>query len=129
MLASVTDQSPIGYVVIDVDYYSSAKEALEVFTGPPTKYLMSTLVYLDDVLNQEHNPSAGEQLAVREFSDAHPLRRIERFPLIRNSRIFRRPNWLDQIWVLHVFDHPERSLARGKDDTVSVLENPYLPTR
>jgi hypothetical protein len=125
-LASITDRSPIGYVSIDVDYYSSTKEALEIFAGPPTKYLMTTFIYFDDVLGEEHNPWAGEQLAVREFSDTHPLRRIERFPLIRNGRIFRRPNWLDQIWVLHVFDHPERSRARSNANGPSILENPYL---
>jgi hypothetical protein len=44
-IAHLSPTSPVGFVVIDVDYYWSAKECLSVFIGGPDHYLPWTLVY------------------------------------------------------------------------------------
>ncbi len=125
VLAAATS-APIGFVSLDVDYYSSTVEALRVFAGPADGYLPLVVVYADDIALDSHNSACGELLAIREFNDATPMRRIEHHPFLENARIFRRPGWLKQILFAHILDHPARS-------TVAVsavkrhIENPYLP--
>ena len=58
----------IGYVVIDVDYYYSAVDALRIFGGRPEQYLPLTLTYLDDIWCERHNSACGERLAVAEWN-------------------------------------------------------------
>ena len=48
-LDTVSAEQPIGFVAVDVDYYSSAKSVLQIFSSPAEKYLPATLVYLDDI--------------------------------------------------------------------------------
>jgi len=126
-LETVTDQAPIGFISIDVDYYSSTRQALQIAAaGQPTKLLPTTLVYLDDVLAVEHNRWCGELLAVQEFNAEHRLRKIEPFTALRPHRIFQRATWLDHMYVLHVLDHPRRQTIERGEGPRSVLPNPYL---
>ncbi len=115
---------PLGYIVIDVDYYSSAKQALRIFEGPPAYYLPLTVVYLDDIMENEHNPKAGELLAISEFNAANDRRVICRNEFLQTQRIFSRAKWLRQIHFLHVMDHPRRAAPRKRD--IKHLSNPYL---
>lgn len=115
---------PIGYAVIDVDYYSSARQALRIFEGSASNYLPLAVVYLDDIFMDEHNPKAGELLAVDEFNRACELRVICRNEFLGTGRIFSRAKWLKQVYFLHVMDHPLRSNPRQRE--VAVLTNPYL---
>ena len=116
--------APIGFAVLDLAYYSSTVEALAALTGPPDRYLPMTLVYLGAVRIDNASPAVGELLAVSEFNASRPLRQIHPFTSLRDKRVFRRAAWLDQIYTLHVLDHPRRS---GKDALVRetwLLEDP-----
>jgi hypothetical protein len=124
-LADLPANEPIGYVVVDVDYYYSAVDALGVLAGTPQRYLPLTPVYLDDIWCERHNSACGELLAVAEFNRDHPLRRIERHPFLEQSRIFRRARWLGQVFYCHVLDHPQRETVKV-DQTKRQLENIYL---
>jgi len=117
--------APIAYVVIDVDYYSSTVDALKLFDGRAELYLPLTLLYLDDTSLEHHNPFAGEELAVREFNDAHPYRKALRHDFLESSRIFRRAPWLKQIYFMHIMDHPIRTYGVNRATPI-VLQNPYL---
>ena len=124
-LERLSPEEPIGYVVIDVDYYYSAVDALRIFGGRAEQYLPLTFTYLDDIWCERHNSACGERLAVAEWNAAHPLRLIERHPFLEQNRIFRRARWLGQVFFCHVLDHPERStVAHSKQQRV--LENVYL---
>ncbi len=125
-VAELTASAPVGFVAVDVDYYWSAVESLAVFTGPADRYLPITLVYLDDVEEEGVNPWCGELLAVNQFNDAHPRRKITPFNFLRQRRIFRRAKWIDHLFALHVLDHPTRSAPRRPDTPVRLI-NPYLP--
>jgi hypothetical protein len=118
-------EAPLAYVVIDVDYYSSTVDALKIFEGPADRYLPLTLIYLDDVAQEHHNPFAGEALALHEFNEAHPLRKAARHDFLETGRIFRRAPWLKHIYFMHIMDHPTR-LHGVQRATPVVLENPYL---
>jgi hypothetical protein len=124
--SSLSAEAPIGFVSVDVDYYSSAACALAVFAESPEKYLPVTVLYFDDIYDERHNTSCGELLAIEEFNQAHKLRRIEQFRLLENSRIFRRADWIKRIYFLQVLDHPTRC-TRSRETAPKVWHrNPYI---
>jgi len=103
----LSPSSPLGFAAIDIDYYSSAVEALSLFANrDPEKYLPTTLLYLDDINQISNSRFTGELLAVEEFNAAHLMRKIDRHQYLRGERIFKNAAWIDQIFVLHVLDHP-----------------------
>jgi hypothetical protein len=125
-LKRVSEESPIGFVAVDVDYYSSAKECLRVFSDSnPRKYLPMTMVYLDDIGIPGSNPWVGELLAVNEFNDEHKLRKIYPEIMLRARRIFKNAGWIDQIFIMHPLDHEWRNVE-NEDLRTQILENPYL---
>lgn len=108
-ISELAVQAPLAFVSMDLDYYSSTKEALGIFRGKPEVYLPAVLLYLDDTVIETANPWCGELLAVNEFNEENVLRKIAPFPMLRARRIFKNPRWLDQIYLVHVFDHPART--------------------
>ncbi len=117
-------QAPIGFVAFDLDYYSSTKAALTIFDAAPESYLPLVYCYFDDLSHEAHNSWCGELLAIHEFNAAHPLRKIERFSMLENRRIFSRAAWLKHMYNLHVLDHPFRQT--GEQRAQLELPNPYL---
>jgi hypothetical protein len=126
-LERVRPAAPIGFVALDVDYWSSTADALELFKDCPEKYLPRTVVYVDDIALPDHNSGAGAALAIAEFNRVMPRRRLESHPFLENNRIFRRPAWIKQTMFLHVLDHPWRS-EPARAPTKRYIENPYLAT-
>jgi hypothetical protein len=124
-VAGLSASSPVGFVVIDVDYYWSAKECLNVFLGAADNYLPWTLVYLDDIGFESANPWAGELLAVREFNEENEMRKINLFRGLRHKRLFKHTSWFDQVYLLHVLDHGRRNVSEAPKE-IKVLTNPYL---
>jgi hypothetical protein len=124
-MAQLSPTSPVGFVVIDVDYYWSAKECLNVFLADADSYLPLTLVYLDDIGFESANPWAGELLAVREFNKENEMRKIHLFEGLRHKRLFKHTSWLDQMYLLHVLDHGRRNVGGGSKE-IRVLTNTYL---
>jgi hypothetical protein len=112
--ASLTPEAPLGYVAIDVDYYSSARSALGVLQGAPECYLPATLVYFDDIgaVNSPWaNDWCGERLAIREFNEESPLRKLQLDAFRKYGRVYKSSDWLERMYTLHVLDHPERQGA------------------
>lgn len=125
-ISNLSLDEPIGYVVLDVDYYSSAREALKIFLdSEPGKYLPITLLYADDVALEQHNGWCGELLAINEFNADSKLRKIEHHAFFENSRIYRRAEWLKHIFFLHVLDHPTRCNVTSNEKK-RIISNPYL---
>lgn len=101
--------APIGFISIDVDYYSSSVEALKVLQMEANNLFPRIIVWLDDIGNLSHNTRCGELAAIFEFSEQHPMRPIEKHPSLRNHRIFKNAPWIDHIYQCHVLDHPVRN--------------------
>jgi hypothetical protein len=123
-LSTVTSKAPIGFVALDLDYYSSSKAALDtLFTGSANQYLPAVPMYVDDVdVLLTYNNHCGEALAIHEFNREHAMRQIERKPV----RIGRKPKyWHRHIYCLHVLDHPERNNVGqnklGDENEINVL--------
>lgn len=121
----ISSNARIAFVSIDVDYYSSTMECLEIFKWEYPHFLSKVTCYFDDVNNLDHNKYCGELLAIDEFNDLQLLRKICRFNQLRNWRFFKNALWLDQMYYLHVFDSPLRSDIQNKKN-ISVLSNPFL---
>jgi hypothetical protein len=125
----ISNNSPIGFVSIDVDYYSSTINLLNyLFTIEVEKLLPNSLFYLDDVTLDNHNPYQGELLALNEFNKKSELRKFDSyFSKLRQKQKFYNSPWLSQIYQLHCFDHPVRNAAyRKEDEAVRILSNKYL---
>lgn len=124
-LSGVSQEQPVGFVSIDVDYYSSAKDCLRLFTGDATSFLPVTPIYLDDIGSAGCNPWTGEYLAVNEFNTENELRKIAPFNFLRAQRIFKNAVWIDRMYAAHVHDHPERQPNRARA-AQRVIANEYL---
>jgi hypothetical protein len=124
-MQGISAAAPIGFVSIDVDYYSSTRDALAVLDGAAEHYLPRTLIYLDDLEHPSHNSWCGERLAVAEFNEKHAARKIEQHAFLRSYRIFRNARWIDHMFTLHVLDHPSRTTLRQHRQS-TILTNPYL---
>lgn len=122
-VSRLSPESPLAFVSMDLDYYSSTKPALEIFRGPAQNYLPAVLVYLDDTVIETANPWCGELLAVDEFNAENTTRKIAPFPMLRMRRLFKNPRWIEQIYLAHVFDHPARSPRL--DRASHVIPNEY----
>jgi hypothetical protein len=124
-LRTVTSDAPIGFISIDVDFYTSTRAALTVLEGNPEQYLPRVQIYLDDLEHPSHNSWCGEQLAVCEFNERNKMRKIEQHAFLRGYRIFRNARWIDHMYTSHVLDHASRTALDQARPPV-VLTNPYL---
>lgn len=124
-MSALSPASPLGFVAVDVDSYSSAKQCLEVLRGPSACYLPMTLVYLDDIGFDSANQWVGELLAVEEFNDENRMRKIHPFAALRKQRIFKHAGWIDQVYLASMFDHVWYD-AYNTATEKQVLVNPYL---
>jgi hypothetical protein len=125
-LASVTAEAPVGFISVDVDYYSSAVNTLKVLDGRPEQYLPLLPVYLDDVGMDGANPWNGELLAAAEFNARQPMRKIAPFNLLRSKRVFKNAQWIDRMFAAHIHDHPARTPATAKRAQQAYIPNEYL---
>lgn len=124
-LAAVSSDAPIGFVAVDVDYYSSAVHALKILKGEPNHYLPIVPVYLDDIGVEGCNPWTGELLAVNEFNRDNEFRKIAPFTLLRSRRIFKSIQWIDRMFAAHIHDHPLRSPGPSRREKF-VVPNEYI---
>ena len=104
----LTPDAPLGFVSIDVDYYSAAMAALRCLDGPPEIYTPGVSIYFDDIEFFTNCEWAGELGAIREFNEEHEQRKIgldrslpspERIPFLK---------WYPRMFVGQILDHPER---------------------
>jgi hypothetical protein len=107
----LSTSSPIGFISVDLDLYSSTKPSLQLLTSNAEFYLPAVLMYVDDVESLiTYNSRCGEKLAINEFNLEQGRRLIEKKLVRRNSP---RKQWHEKIYVCHILDHPIRM---GKKD-------------
>lgn len=110
-----TDVAPLGFLAVDVDFYSSTVDGLRLFDGGYRSLLPRVLIYLDDIVGEDyvlHNDWVGELAAVREFNESHHDRKIGRVNGLAHKRI-RKAGWCDSIFAAHLFEHPLYSTYVG----------------
>ncbi|ASY65936.1 hypothetical protein SJ05684_b49540 (plasmid) [Sinorhizobium sojae CCBAU 05684] len=116
--------APIGFVSIDVDYYSSSVAALKLFRGSPEHFLPRVFCYLDDTVGDDdqiiHNEYVGELRAIAEFNETSATTKLAPVNGLSAKRTLAAP-WNDLIYVAHIFDHPEYSRYVGRADSQTQL--------
>jgi hypothetical protein len=114
--------APVGFVSIDVDIYTSTISALELFLAESDKLLPVIVTYFDDTLGGAErigsifrNRWAGQLLAIDEFNGAHATRKIDVIRTLRYRRPLNQEQWLQQIYGVHILDHPFRNRLAARD--------------
>jgi hypothetical protein len=92
---------PIGFVSVDVDLYSSTRDALRILTLPGSRMLWHVPMYFDDIDFLFNHRFAGELLAIDEFNDHSADVKIDRWYGVRNGRPFPERPFLDKLYVAH----------------------------
>jgi hypothetical protein len=113
--------APIGFVSLDVVYWSSTVAAMQVLAGPADRYLPMVQLYLGAIHRDNSCPAVGELAAVAAFNAGHPSRPIYPATHLREKRIFKSAMWLNTIYVMHTLDHPTRSGRKRLDRDIWVL--------
>jgi hypothetical protein len=107
--------SPVGFVSIDLDYYSSTVAALMLLTAPAERLLPRVMCYFDDVMGYPWGDFNGERLAIAEFNDREEHRKISP---VYGLRYFLPQPWAQAMWpemmyLAHVLDHPRYDEDEG----------------
>lgn len=119
-----TVKAPIGFISFDLAYYSSTVDAMQVLTGPAANYLPTVCCYFGAIMLDTSHPDVGERLAIREFNENSPSRKLYPLNYLREKRIFKNAFWHKQIYTFHVHDHPKRAELARELQTVRFLEDP-----
>jgi len=90
----------IGFISVDVDYYTSTGSTLKVLDMSPKNYVPAVPMYFDDIKwHITFSKYAGQELAIEEFNEQHELRKLE------SKENFQ----IENLYVCHIFDHPMRT--------------------
>ena len=101
---------PIGFISIDVDYYSSTVPILKIFEAESRYLLPRVSCYLDDMtgdIDAAFNDFTGELLAVNEFNALHEDIKIAPVKGLRHEGWSIPRQWHEQVFVAHLFTHPD----------------------
>jgi hypothetical protein len=114
---------PVGFVAMDIDLYSSTKQALQVFCLPGYQMLRRVFLYFDDIMLPESHRFAGERLAIEEFNAKNQTVKIDHWYSLRD-RIFRDYRWIQQMYVAHDFRAINACQAELEGRATSMLTRP-----
>lgn len=103
------DLGPIGFCSVDVDYYSSTRDALAIFKGSASTRLPRVLCYFDDINVGDLayvTPGMGQLAAIGEFNQSLSQAELAKVNAVRHNRPIEAP-WNDVIYVFQDFAHPD----------------------
>jgi hypothetical protein len=119
-----SNPAPIGFISFDLDYYSSTVAALRVLDFPFESLLPRVFCYFDDVAGGPaycYNEFTGELLAINEFNQSHPDRKLARIAGLRHNFRSLPVLWHEQMYVAHMFKHPHYNTpAHSGDDQLAL---------
>jgi hypothetical protein len=120
--------APVAAIMFDLDFYSSTKAALDIFNIRPCYYLPRVYCYFDDILggpSELYNDHTGALLAIREFNEAQPTKKLDRARYLVSTPLPSR--WCYKIYILHDFSHEAYNTFTSKDDQQLVLQPSAKP--
>jgi hypothetical protein len=116
-----SNPAPIGFMSIDVDYYSSTLDVFKILEAVHHVLMPRIHCYFDDMMGFTFSEYTGERLAIAEFNDAHEMRKIS--PIFGLKYFLEEPysnqTWCDQMYIAHIFDHE----LYGRTDGLNVRVN------
>jgi hypothetical protein len=112
---TLSPQSPIGFMAIDVDIYSGTKSAFRIFDHPdPQVFLPAISMYFDDIAMFYANSWCGELAAIQEFNQEKILRKIDKDYSLPGDRAMRNSLFYKHMYIAHILDHPFRNNKMGR---------------
>ena len=107
--------SPVGFVSIDVDLYSSTMDVFKLFQADQSILLPRIHCYFDDIMGFTFSEFTGERLAIADFNNANPFRKISPIYGLRYfvPRQFEDAYWIQCMYLAHFFEHPLYNLDGG----------------
>jgi hypothetical protein len=102
------DPAPIGAIFLDLDYYSSTRDAIRLFDLHRARLLPRTFIYLDDIVGDDvalFSEYTGQLLAINEFNACHDDQKI-----CKTTYLTKKPypeTWHHQIYIYHDFKSPD----------------------
>lgn len=119
---------PVGFVAIDVDLYSSARDALQIFTHPKRKMLLHVPMYFDDIQFFSSHKFAGELLAIDEVNRSNSGVVIDEWRGI-HDRPFHERTWVRSMYVAHDLDAISKvdpTSSSATDRRVLTIDTPHF---
>lgn len=98
---AANDVPPVGFVSFDLDFYSSTRDALRLFTTSNARMLWHVPLYFDDTEFLFNHRRAGELLAIDEFNTENHRVYIDHWHGVRTDRPFPERGYLDRLYVAH----------------------------
>ena len=107
--------APVAFVSVDVDLYTSSKHVLRLLEGEAKMLLPRTHCFFDDITGFTYSPYNGERLAIEEFNEEHPSRKISPIFGARHyvPKPFANEGWVDKLFMAHILDHDHYSRPDG----------------
>lgn len=114
-LAGWSCDAPVGFVALDLDYYSSTVDALALFDLPAERLMPRVMVYVDDAHGYPWGDTNGPRLAIREFNAGRSERALDYLYGMRHlvPRASFGSRWPEALWLAHVYDHPRYAEDEG----------------
>jgi hypothetical protein len=99
------DPAPIGAILMDLDYYSSTRDALKLLEIHRSNLLPRAFVYFDDIVGDDvslFSEHTGVLLAINEFNTSHGNQKICKTTHL--GAMAYPQTWHHQIFIYHDFD-------------------------
>ena len=109
--------APIGAVSHDFDFYSSTMSGLKLFEGAPERLMPRVFCYFDDTVGGDvelYTQHIGERAAIDDWNASRTDRKLGTPFYLKGLQAL--GGWVNQIWVLHVFDHPRYAAFVSAED-------------
>ena len=102
-----SNPSPVAFVSIDLDYYSSTMQAFQLFEADEGVLLPRIHCYFDDILGFTCSEYNGERLAISEFNACHSTRKISPIYGLKHflPESHARAVWAEMFFLAHIFGH------------------------
>jgi hypothetical protein len=115
LFVSTYKPAPVAFVSVDLDLYTSTRQALRLFEADTGFLLPRVHCYFDDINGftfAEHN---GERLAIAEFNQEHQSRKISPMYHLRHYVPSRCADdaWVNRFYLAHILDHPSYGHSDG----------------
>ena len=92
---------PLGFASIDVDFYTSTRDALRILSHSRRNVLHRVVLYFDELDLDYFHQYAGEFLAINEFNAQHAHVKIDKWHGVRKLRPFPENPKLIGMYVSH----------------------------
>jgi hypothetical protein len=99
--------SPVAFVSIDLDLYSSTVHALRLLDAEQDLLLPRIHCYFDDIIGFNFCEYNGERLAIADFNASHEMRKIAPIYALRYflPPLHGKEAWTEGFFLAHIFDH------------------------